>query len=219
MKPIQVMILDDHLIVREGIQRLLKDSCDISISGSCGDASEAMAQILQHQPDVIIADQSMPGQSGIVFTSKVKQKFPEIKVLILSMFSTEDYVFSALQAGASGYLQKQDSTSSVLLEAIRKIYNGETYFSPSVAEVVVNSYASRARNASMDPLKNHQLTAREKDILRLYAQGRTNAEIAEELHISMNTVKTHKNNIMSKYGFKSTVEMIKYALRNKMIEW
>ncbi|HZY24950.1 MAG TPA: response regulator transcription factor, partial [Bacteroidales bacterium] len=143
-----------------------------------------------------------------------------IKVLILSMFNNEEYIVSAIQAGAKGYLPKQDSTTEILLEAIRTISNGDEYYSPSISKIVLKSFIKNAKNLSIgDAAKKHQLTSREKEILKLYVEGCTNNEIAEKLNLSVFTIKTHKNNIMQKYNFKSTVEMIKFALRNNIVEW
>ena len=125
----------------------------------------------------------------------------------------------AIQAGAKGYLSKQDSTTAILLEALRTIASGEEYYSPSISRIVLNNFINNAKNNNVgDVVKKHQLTSREKEILKLYVDGFTNNEIAEKLNLSVFTVKTHKNNIMQKYNFKSTVEMIKFALRNNIVE-
>ena len=136
------------------------------------------------------------------------------------MFNNEEYIFSAIQAGAKGYLPKQDSTTEILLEAIRTISNGDEFYSPSISKIVLKSFFKNVKNTSVgDVSKKHQLTSREKEILKLYVEGYTNNEIAEKLSLSVFTIKTHKNNIMQKYNFKSTVEMIKFALRNNIVEW
>ena len=125
----------------------------------------------------------------------------------------------AIQAGAKGYLSKQDSTTTILLEAIRTIANDEEYYSPSISKIILKNFINNAKNTNIgDIVKKHQLTSREKEILKLYVDGFTNNEIAEKLNLSVFTVKTHKNNIMQKYNFKSTVEMIKFALRNNIVE-
>jgi len=136
------------------------------------------------------------------------------------MYTNEDYIFNAIKAGAKGYLPKHDSTTEVLIQAVRAIANGEEYFSPSISKIVLKSYISQAKNLGLsDIAKKSQPTIREKEILKLFVEGHTNNEIANILNISVHTVKTHKNNIMQKYNFKSTVEMIKFALRNKIVEW
>jgi len=216
----KVLIVDDHQIVRDGIKRILDDENDIELIGSVGSGKEALEFIKSNQPKIVIADLSMPDMSGIELTERITKLFPEIKVLILSMFNNEEYIVSAIQAGAKGYLPKQDSTTEILLEAIRTIANGEEFYSPSISKIVLKSYIKNVKNTSVgDAAKKHQLTAREKEILKLYVEGFTNNEIAEKLNLSVFTVKTHKNNIMQKYSFKSTVEMIKFALRNNIVEW
>ena len=220
MSKIRVLIVDDHQIVRDGIKRLLKDEDDIELIGSVGSGKEVLDFIKCNQPDILITDLSMPNMSGIELTSRLMKLSPDIKVLILSMFNNEEYIVSAIQAGAKGYLPKQDSTTEILLEAIRTISNGDEFYSPSISKIVLNSFINKVKNANVgDVSKKHQLTSREMEILKLYVEGCTNNEIAEKLNLSVFTIKTHKNNIMQKYNFKSTVEMIKFALRNNIVEW
>lgn len=220
MSKTRVLIVDDHQIVRDGIERILTDENDIDMIGSIGSAKEALDFIKCNQPDIVIADLSMPNMSGIEFTEKLTSMYPNVKVLILSMFNNEEYIVSAIQAGAKGYLPKQDSTTEILLEAIRTIAIGDEFYSPSISKIVLKSFINNVKNAGVgDIAKKHQLTSREKEILKLYVEGCTNNEIAEKLNLSVYTVKTHKNNIMQKYNFKSTVEMIKFALRNNIVEW
>jgi len=219
MSKIKILIVDDHQIVRDGIKRILTDENDIALIGSVGRGIEALDFIKCTRPDIVIADLSMPNMSGIELTAKIVSLYPEVKVLILSMFSDEEYIVMAIQAGAKGYLSKQDSTTTILLEAIRTIANDEEYYSPSISKIILKNFINNAKNTNIgDIVKKHQLTSREKEILKLYVDGFTNNEIAEKLNLSVFTVKTHKNNIMLKYNFKSTVEMIKFALRNNIVE-
>ena len=220
MSRTKILIVDDHQIVRDGIKRILTDENDIELIGSVGSGKEALDFIKCTQPDIVITDLSMPNMSGIELTEKIIKLYPEIKVLILSMFNNEEYIVSAIQAGAKGYLPKQDSTTEILLEAIRTIANGDEFYSPSISKIVMKSFINNVKSSNVsDVAKKHQLTSREKEILKLYVEGCTNNEIAEKLNLSVYTVKTHKNNIMQKYNFKSTVEMIKFALRNNIVEW
>lgn len=220
MNTIKVLIVDDHQIVREGIKKILSDENDIEMIGSLGSGKEALNFVKSRQPNIIIADLSMPDMSGIELTEILSASFPEIKVLILSMFNNEEYIIRAIQAGAKGYLPKQDSTTTILLEALHTIANNEEYFSPSISKIILKNFVNTAKNVSIgDVIKNHQLTSREKEILKLYVEGYSNNEIAEKLNLSIFTIKTHKNNIMQKYHFKSNVEMIKFALRNNIAEW
>jgi DNA-binding NarL/FixJ family response regulator len=220
MSKTKVLIVDDHQIVRDGIMRILKDEDDIELTGSVGSGKEALDFIKCNPPDIVITDLSMPGMSGIELTGKLAKLYPEIRVLILSMLNNEGYIVSAIQAGARGYLPKQDSTTGILLEAIRTIASGDEFYSPSISKIVLESFVSNAKGTHVgDVAKKQQLTSREKEILKLYVEGCTNNEISEKLNLSVFTIKTHKNNIMQKYNFKSTVEMIKFALRNNIAEW
>lgn len=220
MDKIKVLIVDDHQIVRDGIGSILANENDIELIGSLASAANALDFIKYSLPDVVIADLSMPNMSGIEFTQKLNETLPSIKVLILSMFSNEEYVIKAIQAGAKGYLPKQDSTTELLLEAIRIIYGGDEFYSPSISKVVMRNFVQNVKGTKTgEPINKSQLTAREKEILKMYVEGFTNTEIAERLNLSIYTVKTHKNNIMQKYNFKSTIEMIKFAIKNNIVEW
>jgi len=220
MRKIKVLIVDDHQIVREGMMHIIKDEDDIELMGSVGSGKEALDFIRGTQPDVLITDLSMPNMSGIELTVQITRLYPDIKVLILSMFSNEEYIVSAIQAGAHGYLTKQDSTTEIFLEAIRTLASGDEFYSRSISKIVLKSFVNKVKHANMsDVVKKQQLTSREKEILKLYVEGCTNSEIAEKLSLSIFTVKAHKSNIMQKYNFKSTVEMIKFALRNNLTEW
>jgi DNA-binding NarL/FixJ family response regulator len=220
MDKIKVLIVDDHQIVRDGIGSILANENDIELIGSLASAAKALDFIKCSLPDVVIADLSMPNMSGIEFTQRLNETFPTIKVLILSMFSNEEYVIKAIQAGAKGYLPKQDSTTELLLEAIRIIYGGDEFYSPSISKVVMRNFVQNVKGTKTgEPINKNQLTAREKEILKMYVEGFTNTEIAEKLNLSIYTIKTHKNNIMQKYNFKSTVEMIKFAIKNNIVEW
>lgn len=220
MDKIKVLLVDDHQIVRDGIKSILTDEQDILLAGSVCNAKEALTFIETNLPDVVIADLSMPNISGIELTEIITAKFASVKVLILSMFNNEEYIVNAIRAGAKGYLPKQDSTTEILLEAIRTIHNGDDFFSPSISKIVMKSFMNNLKGSKTNKMAEKiQLTSREKEILKLYVEGYTNTEISDKLNLSIHTVKTHKNNIMQKYNFKSTVEMIKYAIKNKIVEW
>lgn len=220
MDKIKVLLVDDHQIVRDGIKSILTDEQDILLIGSVSNAKEALEFIGTNLPDVVLADLSMPNISGIELTEIITAKYTSVKVLILSMFNNEEYIVKAIQAGAKGYLPKQDSTTEILLEAIRTIHNGDDFFSPSISKIVMKSFVNNLKGSKSNKTSEKiQLTSREKEILKLYVEGFTNTEISDKLNLSIHTVKTHKNNIMQKYNFKSTVEMIKYAIKNKFVEW
>lgn len=216
---IKVLIVDDHQIVREGIKKILSEIENIDVCASVSNGQEALQHLKQSQTDIVIADLSMPDMSGIELTEQITANFPSIKVLILSMFNDEDYIYNAIKAGAKGYLQKQDSSATILSDAIQCINSGEEYYSLSISKIMQKSFAKNAKSAAGNESQSQMhLTVRENEILKLFANGFTNMEIANKLCISIHTVKTHKNNIMIKYNFKSTVEMIKFALKNNMID-
>jgi len=218
MDRIKVLLVDDHQIITNGIQVMLEGVTELEWLGSTNDAEEALRLVTILNPDILITDISMPKLNGIEITRLIRQKDLPTKVLILTMYTFEDFIFSALQAGANGVLSKQDTTKEVLVEAIRAIQSGKDYFSPSVSSLVMHTTAKKVRQyTTHDLAKVPALTQRETEILRLYVEGLTNHEIGEKLKISPRTVETHKNNIMQKFNFKSTVEMVKFALRNNLV--
>jgi len=217
---IKVLLVDDHQIIRDGLSNMLMEADDIEVCGGASDVAKAVEMIRKTNPDVVITDLSMPGKSGIELIRRISEKYPDINVLVLSMYITEDYIFNALKAGAKGYLPKQDTTKTELLKAVRAIARGEEYFSDPAAQVISKMYSHKAKSTSTPEslARKANLTARETEILRLYTEGLSNSEIAESLNISIRTVETHKNNIMQKYNFKSTVDMVKFAIRNQLGE-
>jgi DNA-binding NarL/FixJ family response regulator len=217
---IKIIIVDDHQIIREGLANMIVEADDICLCGSAPDVTLAIELVKKHSPDIIITDLSMPGKSGIELIRKLSEIFPSVRVLVLSMYISEDYIFNALKAGAWGYLPKQDTTKTELFKAIRTIFNGQQYFSDSIAQIITRLYSHSAKKAPAPDLltKTHTLTSREKEIIRLYAEGFSNHEIAGKLNISVRTVETHKNNIMQKFQFRSTVDMVKFAIRNNLAE-
>jgi len=212
----KVFLVDDHQIVRDGIRSLIEDANDIFIIGEAGNGEEMLSMLDSAQPDIILLDISLPGMNGIELIPIIKEKYPQMRVLILSMYNADDYIFNSVRAGANGYLPK-NSSKAELLEAIRKICDGNDYFGEEVHKVIVNSYISMAKD-DKSPDKKQQLSLRELEILKLFAEGYSNKYIADKLFISVRTVESHKNHIMQKFGFKSTVELVKYAIRHKIVE-
>jgi DNA-binding NarL/FixJ family response regulator len=212
----KVFLVDDHQIVRDGIRSLIEDAKDIYITGEAGDGEEMLPMLESAQPDIILLDISLPGLNGIELIPIIREKYPQMKILILSMYNADDYIFNAVRAGANGYLPK-NSSKTELLNAIRQICDGDDYFGEEVHKVIVNSYISMAKD-DKSPEKKQQLSLRELEILKLFAEGWSNKKIADHLFISVRTVESHKNHIMQKFGFKSTVEMVKYAIKNKIID-
>jgi DNA-binding NarL/FixJ family response regulator len=218
MEKIKIMLVDDHQLVRDGIKALLGGNDDIMIIGEASDEKELFEKLKTLLPDILIMDISLPGMSGIEITKKICVDRPEIKVLILSMYNNEEFIFNSLKAGAKGYLSKTTSRDE-MLEAIYTINSGEEFFGEAISRIMLRGYVKRATDDEKSEDKPaEQLTTREIEILKLYVEGLINKEISDKLDISIRTVETHKNHIMRKLGLRSTVEMVKYAIRNKIAE-
>jgi two-component system response regulator NreC len=218
MEKIKIILVDDHQLVRDGIKALLTGIPDIAIIGEASGAGELFRELENLKPDLLIMDISLPEISGIEITKKICSEYPGINVLILSMYNNEEFIFNSLKAGARGYLPKNTSRDE-LLEAIYTINRGEEFFGESISKIMLKSYIKRATNEDQPEDKTHPiLTSREIEILKLYVEGLINKEISDKLDISIRTVETHKNHIMRKLGLKSTVELVKFAIRNKIAE-
>jgi DNA-binding NarL/FixJ family response regulator len=218
MNRIRVILLDDHQIVRDGIRALLGGSDDISIAGEASNFNELLELLKLTEPDVVLTDISLPEVSGIEITRFLTENHPQIKVLILSMHTGEDFIFNALKAGAKGYLPK-NTTRRELIEAIQSVHNNQEFFSSQISNIILKSYVRKAKTADTQKQETEEvLTAREIEILKLFAGGMSNQEIADKLFISIRTVESHKNHIMQKLELKSTVDLIKFAIKNKIVE-
>ena len=218
MEKIKIILVDDHQLVRDGIKALLTGIPDLEIIGEASGASELFRELENLKPDLLIMDISLPEISGIEITKKIRSEYTGIKVLILSMYNSEEFILNSIKAGARGYLPKNTSRDE-LLEAIYTINKGEEFFSESISKIMLKSYIKRATNDDQTEDKTHAvLTSREIEILKLYVEGLINKEISDKLDISIRTVETHKNHIMRKLGLKSTVELVKFAIRNNIAE-
>jgi len=211
MSKARVLLVEDHVVVRQGLKALLADEPDVEVVGEADNGRQALRRVSELQPDVVLMDISMPGLNGIEATRQIRQHYPDVKVVVLSMHSSEEYVFQVLRAGASGYVLKQ-SDSSEVLTAIRAALVGGSFLSPPISRTVIDDYVRRAE-ARGQGNDLDLLTGREREVLQLLAEGLSNREIAEQLSISVKTVETHRSNIMSKLGLNSKTEMVKYALR------
>ena len=218
MEKIKIILVDDHQLVRDGIKALLTGIPDLEIIGEASGAGELFRELENLKPDLLIMDISLPEISGIEITKKIRNEYTGIKVLILSMYNSEEFILNSIKAGARGYLPKNTSRDE-LLEAIYTINKGEEFFSESISKIMLKSYIKRAANDDQTEDKTHAvLTSREIEILKLYVEGLINKEISDKLDISIRTVETHKNHIMRKLGLKSTVELVKFAIRNNIAE-
>jgi DNA-binding NarL/FixJ family response regulator len=218
MIKIKVMLVDDHQIVRDGIRALLLNEENIEITDEASDGEELFRKLLKHKPDIVIMDISLPDKSGIEISKEIQSLYPEIKVLILSMYNNEDFVFNAIRAGAKGYLPKNTSKKE-LVEAINSINEGHEYFSEEISDIILKSYVKKIQKT--DDVVNNKielLSTREIEVLKLFIEGKTNQEIADKLFISIRTVESHKNHIMQKLELKSIVDLIKFAIKNKIVE-
>ena len=195
-----ILLVDDHILFRQGLKRLIEDISGLEVIGEAGDGLELLSLLNSLTPDMIILDISMPNLRGIEAISRIKTKFPEVKVLILSMH--REYLHQALAAGADGYLLKEDA-ERVLLAAIEKIRQGKAYISPRLAEEMAAVAAS--------PLE--PLSLREREVLKLIAEGKSNREIGDMLFISVRTVECHRASIIGKLNVKNTADLVKYAIQ------
>ncbi|MCD4834147.1 MAG: response regulator transcription factor [Bacteroidales bacterium] len=214
MDKIKIVLVDDHQMFRDGVKSVLSDEDNIEVIGEIGNGNDLYEVLKSIKPDVIITDISMPEISGIDIAKYVSENYPEIKILILSMHSNEEFITKALSAGANGYLPK-DTSMNELLEAINTIYTGDNYFNKEISDTILKSIINKSKSAK-ENAKNETLTKREKEIVNLVVDGLANKEIADKLFISVRTVDSHKNNIMQKLNLKSSVELVKYAIKNNL---
>ena len=217
MEKIRLILVDDHQLVRTGIANLLSGEPGLEIIGEASDARELFDLLRISQPDIAILDIALPGLSGIEITKKLHNDFPGIRILILSMHTSEEFIFNAINSGARGYLPKNTSRKE-LIEAIYAIQRGEEFFAESISNVILKSYIKKAKsNSPEDENKESLLSKREIEVLRLFAEGMTNQEIADKLFISIRTVESHKNHIMARLELKTTVDLVKFAIRNNIV--
>jgi len=208
---IRILLADDHAVVRQGFKMILAAQPDMEIVGEAGNGREALDLAGQLQPDVIVMDVAMPELNGIEATRRVADLSPRTRVLALSMHKDSVYVREILRAGARGYLLK-DAIASDLLAAVRAVARGEGYLSPGVSDAVLNDY----RRHVTDPID--LLTSREREVLQMIAEGKTNKDIANTLNLSVYTVEAHRGRIMEKLNLHSTGELVRFAIRNGLID-
>ncbi len=215
---INVVLVDDHQIVRDGIRLLIDNMTEIEVLAELGNARELIAMLKSIAPDLAIIDISMPDMSGIDLTAYLSEHHPEIKVLILSMYTSEEFIFNSIKAGASGYLPK-NTTRQELEAAIHEIMAGGEYFGESISNVILKSYVKKAQEEDEPEEKGLKLlSTREREVLELFSAGKTNKEIAEKLFISTRTVESHKSHIMHKLELKTTIDLVKFAIKSGILE-
>jgi two-component system response regulator NreC len=216
MKKIRVLVADDHTIVREGVRILLEAQSDIEVVGEAADGQEAVARVRELHPDIVLIDIAMPNLNGMEATRAIKRDNPQVQIIALTMYESDEYFFQVLNAGASGYILKK-AASADLLAAIRAVYAGEVFLYPSVARRLVSDYLSRVKSGE-EKSSYDGLTAREREVLKLIAEGHTNQAIAGKLVISPSTVQTHRTRIMQRLNLHNRAELIQYAIRKGLLD-
>ena len=209
MTRIKLLLVDDHEIVRAGLCMLFMAEPQVEIVGEAGNGEEALAAVRRCQPDIVLMDAAMSGMSGMEATRRIKEAFPDVAVLALTMHEDERYFFEMLNAGASGYVPKRAAPDD-LMSAIRVVSQGHIFIYPSLTRLLVNDFLQRSAAGRGDSLD--ELTAREREVLVLIADGFSNKEIAERLVLSVKTVDRHRENIMRKLNLHTRVELTRYAM-------
>jgi len=217
MEKIKLILVDDHQLVRTGIANLLAGELGFEIIGEAAEAKDFFDLLKHKHPDIAILDIALPGMSGIDITKRLHNDYPGIRILILSMHTSEEFIFNAINSGARGYLPKNTSRKE-LVEAVYAIHRGEEYFAESISNVILKSYIKKAKSDVQDEDNSENLLSkREIEVLKLFAEGKTNQEIADKLFISIRTVESHKNHIMARLELKTTVDLVKFAIRNNIV--
>jgi len=216
MSKTRILIADDHDVVRSGLRALLRTSPDFAIVGEAVDGEEAVRMTEKAKPDVVIMDISMPNLDGIAATKVIKGRFPDVKVVILTVHQDEEYAYQILRAGASGYVLKNAGKKDIF-KAISSAMSGERFFSPGISDIIVEGFIKRASETQASeqtsiPATGQQLTKRETEVLKYIALGQTNRQIAETLFLSFRTVNTHRANIMQKLDIHETAGLVRYAI-------
>ncbi len=215
MAKIRILVTDDHAIVRDGIRALLALTGDVEVIGEATNGREALEMVRELVPEVVLMDIAMPLMDGLEATRRIRKEFPGTRVIVLTQYEDREYVLRVIEAGASGFISKT-AASSDLVSAIRSVHRGDSFLSPSVARHLVEDYQqSTATRGNQDPYE--QLTDREREVLKLVAEGYSTQEIADMLVVSPKTVDGHKTNLMAKLDIHNRTDLVKYALRRGII--
>ncbi|MFZ6031117.1 MAG: response regulator [Chloroflexota bacterium] len=226
MSPIRLMLVDDHNLVRAGFRSLLQNVADFEIVAEAEDGHSALRMIRERQPDLVLMDIALPDTTGLEITAQVKREYPHVKVVLLSMYDSEEYVLKAMQIGAAGYLLK-DAGPGELEFAIRAVSQGEAYLSPAISKRVIESYHQRmsglaaeknGRPATGSLPEASQLTPRQSEVLQFIAEGYTTKEIAQQLGLSAKTVDAHRTQLMRQLDIHDIAGLVRYAVRVGLVK-
>ena len=211
---IRVVLVDDHALVRQGFRRILEDDPELQVVGEASNGLDALGLVKKTDPDVVVMDMAMPEMSGLHATMELMKQRPGTKVLILSMYSDEQYVRNALDAGAKGYILK-NAIENDLTRAVKAVASGEQYLAPELSSLLIRAIQTGGFEKTADPYE--RLTQREKQVLQLIAHGKSNKEIAVMLDLSVNTVAVHRANLMSALGVHKTAELVLFAVKKGLV--
>lgn len=213
---INLILAEDHAIVRKGLKMILEEAGDIEVIAEVSDGLEAVKKVEELSPDLIIIDISMPNLNGIQATRQIKRKNPNTRILILSRHKNDEYVLQSIRAGADGYLIK-NSAPSKLIDAVYSVYNNKGYLSPSISKIIIDDYFNKPEKSSGED-KQNLLSEREYEVLQLLVEGQSTKDIANKLFISVNTVATHREHIFDKLNLKNIVELTLFAVKKGIID-
>ncbi|MDH7570383.1 MAG: response regulator transcription factor [Armatimonadota bacterium] len=214
---IRLLLADDHAVLRSGLRLLLSEQPDMEVVGEASDGEEAVAKTLELKPDMVLLDITMPGMGGLEALERIKKELPSVKVVILTMHDDESYMERIMTSGGSGYVLKK-AADTELLCAIRAVQQGGVYLHPAMTRVLVNQLSRKNLANEKQGHLQSKLTEREREVLKLIAQGYTNKEIADMIFLSVKTVETHKAHIMEKLELRSRAELVRYALDNGLLK-
>jgi two-component system response regulator NreC len=207
-------VVDDHTLLRDGISALLRLAPDMEVVGEAADGKEALAKVMELRPEVVLMDLEMPVMDGLEASRKICARYPDVAVLVLSQYQDAEHVLEAVEAGVKGFVNK-NAASAELATAIRSVHGGDSYLSPAAARLLIGEVRRSGSHRSGDPYDS--LTVREKEILKLIAQGKTTRQIADLLVVSPKTVEGHRTRLMAKLGVHDRVELVKFAVRKGII--
>ena len=216
MDPIRVLIADDHAIIRSGLRLLLESRSDIQVVGDVGTGEETIDQAASLQPDILLLDIAMPGLNGLEAARQIRERAPQVRIIVLTMYDDEAYLRQFLELGVAGYVLKR-AADTELIDAIRAVQRGESFVYPSLMGGLIESYLQRPASDSA-PKPGEELSARETEVLRLVALGYTSQQVADELYISVNTVETHRAHIMEKLGLRGRAQLVRYAIAKGLLD-